>query len=455
MLNIADSGANYIMSENQSINNKEWRIYTSGLNAVFTYVDTEAYNNRATTNSPLTVGNWHMITYTISRTSNYAYIYVDGNNQALDSNSVDSTWGQGNAPFLIGKDRSGYFNGFIDEIRISNIARSAGWIETKYNNQSDVGSFMIFGVTEEALKLDITTADKVIAAGTESTVFTVQVDHNVGADTTVNLFSDSTGTYHFAASPGGAEVSSVTIPSGTSSVDFYYTDNEAGSPTIVVAATNFVSDDQQQTVVKIVTQINSSHANKWTVGLVGYWSFDGQDMDWASSTAEAIDRSGQGNYGDVVGATAVIGKVGQALEFDGSDDYVDVGNVYNGVKTVNFWIKANSLTKKIIDLNGTAGIEIVSGIITANNFSNTVYMDGAVSSVIDTDWHHVAVATGTAINVNAFGIGRISADYFDGILDEVRVYNRTLSADEIAEQYRVGARKFQIDPSKGYKTIIE
>ena len=187
--------------------------------------------------------------------------------------------------------------------------------------------------------------------------------------------------------------------------------------------------------------VNAPITNYLTDGLVGHWTFNGQDMDWGSSTAEALDMSGQGNHGDVIGATAAIGKVGQGLEFDGDGDYADIGNVYNSVKTVNFWIKADGLTKKIIDLNGTVDIEIVSGTITANNFSNTIYVDGAVSSVIDTDWHYVAIATGTAINVNAVDIGRIGAGYFDGILDEVRIYNRALSADEIGQLYRIGARK--------------
>ncbi|MCK5062091.1 DUF2341 domain-containing protein, partial [Candidatus Parcubacteria bacterium] len=414
--------------------------------------NTEYLDNN--TGLDLADNQWHFVVGTYD--GSLLQIYGDGNAHTAPTSHVgdiDSTADN----LLIGHDGASAHElakGLIDEVRISNIARTAGWIETEYNNQSDIGSFMtIFGVEEGILT--ISTDPKVITAGTESTAFTVQVDHNVSADVTVNLSSDSSGTYHFAATPGGAEVSSVTIPSGTSSVDLYYTDYQEGSPVIVVAATNFVSDDQQQTVVKIITQLNSPHANKWTDGLVGYWSLDGQDMDWASTTAEALDRSGQANHGDVNGAKAAIGKVGQGLGFDGDDDYVDIGNVYNGIKTVNFWIKAGGLTKKIIDLNGTADIEVVSGTITANNLSNTIYVDGAVSSAIDTDWHHIAIATGTAINANAVDIGRIGAGYFNGILDEVRVYNRALSADEIAEQYRVGARKFQIDPSKGYKTIIE
>lgn len=65
-----------------------------------------------------------------------------------------------------------------------------------------------------------------------------------------------------------------------------------------------------------LSQINPSAQNKaLTSGLVGLWSFNGADMDWASTTAEARDRSGQNNHGDVIGPKAAIGQVGQALQF--------------------------------------------------------------------------------------------------------------------------------------------
>ncbi len=193
---------------------------------------------------------FHYVTLLIN--SSGAHIYVNGNYENTDA-SISSPPADGTSlNFQIGQvvwlPGDYNFNGIIDEVRISDTARSAGWIETEYNNQSDIDSFMTIGAAAEIFRLDITTAAKVIVAGTESTAFTVQTDHNVGADTTVNLSSDSTGTYNFAATSGGAEVSSVTIPSGTSSVDFYYTDYQEGSPTITVYATNFVSDDQQQTV---------------------------------------------------------------------------------------------------------------------------------------------------------------------------------------------------------------
>ena len=67
---------------------------------------------------------------------------------------------------------------------------------------------------------------------------------------------------------------------------------------------------------------NSTKADTWTDGLVGYWSFDGQYIEEATST----DQSGEGNDGTIVGATPQAGIIGQALSFDGVDDYVNMGN---------------------------------------------------------------------------------------------------------------------------------
>ncbi|GAG01031.1 unnamed protein product, partial [marine sediment metagenome] len=77
---------------------------------------------------------------------------------------------------------------------------------------------------------------------------------------------------------------------------------------------------------KLIT--NAPITNKQTGGLVGHWTFNGGDMDWGSNTA--YDRSGEGNNGIITNmstTTSVTGGIsGQALEFDGVDDYVSVGD---------------------------------------------------------------------------------------------------------------------------------
>ena len=74
-----------------------------------------------------------------------------------------------------GADDKQYFNGIIDEVRLSNVARSAGWISTSYNNQNDPGSFVI--VPEADLELD-KSVDNASPHTGEDVVFTVALTNN-------------------------------------------------------------------------------------------------------------------------------------------------------------------------------------------------------------------------------------------------------------------------------------
>jgi hypothetical protein len=73
-------------------------------------------------------------------------------------------------------------------------------------------------------------------------------------------------------------------------------------------------------------------------GLAGYWSFN------ASSGSVAADSGGShpGTLTNMAGTEWSAGRVGNALNFDGSNDYVNVGAVSSGVRALSFWIKADS-----------------------------------------------------------------------------------------------------------------
>jgi prepilin-type N-terminal cleavage/methylation domain-containing protein len=66
--------------------------------------------------------------------------------------------------------------------------------------------------------------------------------------TVVNLSSNSTGTAVFSTTSGGAAVTQVTIPAGSSSVSFYYGDTKAGTPTITAASAGVTSGTQAETI---------------------------------------------------------------------------------------------------------------------------------------------------------------------------------------------------------------
>ena len=68
---------------------------------------------------------------------------------------------------------------------------------------------------------------------------------------TVNLSSNSTGTYIFNTTQGATTPTgntSLTIPAGQSSVTFYYGDTSHGTPTITAAATGLTSATQTETI---------------------------------------------------------------------------------------------------------------------------------------------------------------------------------------------------------------
>src|SRR5205823_1233629 len=96
---------------------------------------------------------------------------------------------------------------------------------------TDSGTLTVVGGTA-ATKLVFTTSPVTVTAGVASGTITVQRQDASGnpvtteAARTVTLASNSTGTVTFTpASP-------LTIPSGSSSVNFTYTDTKAGTPTI-------------------------------------------------------------------------------------------------------------------------------------------------------------------------------------------------------------------------------
>ena len=85
------------------------------------------------------VGNWDGSTYRL---------YVNGSQ--VDSGAYSGSQTYSSSQMTIGTRASGDdFDGHIDELRIHDTARSASWIATQYNNQSDPATFWVIGAEEE------------------------------------------------------------------------------------------------------------------------------------------------------------------------------------------------------------------------------------------------------------------------------------------------------------------
>src|SRR3989344_5253607 len=222
---------------------------------------------------------------------------------------------------------------------------------------------------------------------------------------------------------------------------------------------------------KVSTTNTSSTANGNALsnGLVGHWTFDGKDTPWTSSSAATtLDKSGNGNTGTLTSMSQslspVAGKLGQALKFDGSDDYVvsasNIGISGAASRTVSFWAKNDSggqgamVSLGVASGNTMFAAVCYTGVWYLNIFGANDYSTG---NACDTKWHHHLItydgvtshwfkdaieigsgATHTLNTTNAvvkIGDRPDGGWKFNGLIDDVRIYIRALSQAEITALY--------------------
>ncbi len=189
------------------------------------------------------------------------------------------------------------------------------------------------------------------------------------------------------------------------------------------------------------------------------------------------DVSNTGNDGTVVGGnyTTADGKYGRALMFDGGNDYVNLTNSLTLSKdsfTVSTWFKTTSSNDdKIISLDiANHPLQILTGklrvclvgctlgttliddnswhfaTVTGDSASIRAYLDGNPSPEIT---QSTSTATMTGIpRIGAVGAGdgsEAASYFFGGIIDEVRIWNRSVSTDEISQMYMSNLNKYDTD----------
>ena len=209
--------------------------------------------------------------------------------------------------------------------------------------------------------------------------------------------------------------------------------------------------------------------------LVGYWPFND-----ASGTT-AADLSGYGNPGTLAGGPNwVDGREGKALLFDGTNDYVEVGDPASGVldfeETQSFsfgaWIKPAILDttgRRFISKRNGADVGYECSVIKRSGHgffaelgdgssAPSSYDAGILVPLTVGEWYHVMTVVDREANelrlylngalqgtVNVTGLGSVaigealnlgrasgnSAKSFAGVLDEVRIYSRVLTPEEI------------------------
>ncbi len=211
----------------------------------------------------------------------------------------------------------------------------------------------------------------------------------------------------------------------------------------------------------------------WAVepNLVSHWKFD----DGSGTTA--YDSAGDNN-GTVYGATWTTGQIDGALSFDGVDDYVDFGTgpaiTGTGTFTASVWVKPGSAKGSLLvqrsttSWNGSYGVGIgLDGRVQFHitNVGNGFLFKSDVT-VNDGLWHHIVVVRTNSTDGEIYIDGSLAGSgsgpakslssvpvwigraftvpaYFDGSVDEVSIYNRALSAEEVKQLYLKGLSEYE------------
>ena len=217
-----------------------------------------------------------------------------------------------------------------------------------------------------------------------------------------------------------------------------------------------------------------------TNGLVGYWPFNGN----------ANDESGNNNNGTVSGATLTtdrFGNANKAYSFDGTNDYISVLD-NNSLDLTNqltlsawFFTDGSKVNQGLLGKGGLnnahTGYALLlqvsnpatSGVV-LQNLPTTTAKEAYSPTNIANNWHNfTGTYNGTTLKLYIDGVLTVSSNvtislsnstsnlffgqelsgfrYFKGILDDIRIYNRALTQQEISAIYTECDLSVQITPT--------
>ncbi len=198
-------------------------------------------------------------------------------------------------------------------------------------------------------------------------------------------------------------------------------------------------------------------------------------MDDAAATMWITDSGGLNLHGTATRNTSLLtmaGKVGTAITFDGASDIVSCGNnasMLTTAWTVSAWVKCNdTATPTLVSFGGLkSSVRLQNSgkgqpIIHMGTYNYRYFDASAWTTLKDGQWHHVVfimpgsaqdsiqsaamyldgvavnpastMATGPQNDKSSVFLGNTSttgAQFFFGAMDEVLLYNRVLTAQEI------------------------
>jgi hypothetical protein len=292
--------------------------------------------------------------------------------------------------------------------------------------------------------------------------FTATVGGADPAAKTVSVTNTGTGTLDVTAADDASWLT-VTPTSATAPATLTVTPSITGlaagtyTATVTVTATTQGATGSPKTIAVTLTVSPAS------TNLVGAWGFD----DGSGTTA--ADASGRGNTGTLNGATwTTAGKFGGALSFNGTSNWVtipdnDTLDLTTGM-TMEAWVRPTAIGSawRCVMLKEQPGDLIYAlyagdsrGRAATDVFtSSDIGLSGTASTALNTWTHLAATYDGATLRLYVNGVQAASKavtgsirsstgalriggnniwtnEWFAGLIDEVRLYNRALTATEI------------------------
>ncbi|MBN2042345.1 MAG: DUF2341 domain-containing protein, partial [Candidatus Aenigmarchaeota archaeon] len=419
------------------------------------------------------LNEWHYMAGTYYP-STHVKMYMDGEINNTDSSSVISAISYASDNFMVARRSAEYqseYDGTIDELRYSNVVRSADWINQTYhviaNNDEfvKVGSEIGYGDwwNDSFIKCkDITITSPVDSLLTDFPVYVkVDYDSNMQSD-----FDDIRFVNEGCGSGGSLMVYELDNYTAGSEANFWV---KLTLPPTVVTLSMYYGNDDSESVLE-------NPENVWDDYYEGVYHMEekyGKMMDSTSDQADLTDIA------DPESNREYAGIVGTGTYFDDSDVYHLTGwdaDDTNGVDhSYCAWIKTTTSNgDTILEEGGTTagdGLGIDSGaLFFGESTSTTRATSDGVSN--DGEWHYVCGVYNSSSYLTLFIDGELNASAYDadcyvgtndagiggmngangawddsswrnltGTMDEVRVSNNERSADWINATYQLIANQ--------------
>ncbi|MBO2012488.1 LamG-like jellyroll fold domain-containing protein [Hymenobacter negativus] len=397
-------------------------------------------------------GHWHHVAATFDGTTRT--IFLDG--VAVGSDTPGSHTVPSPSNLRIGSTNNGeYFNGSIDEVRIWNVARSAAQMKAAYTSWPALPQAGLVAAYD---------FDAGTAGGANSGQATLPDRTTNYQDGTLNNFSLASGN----TTSNWVESYALVVPTlaaATAVTTAGFTANWTAP--LVGTVTGYVLDYSLSPTFATVAGTVSPAAGATSQAVSGllpnrnyYYHLR------ADKTSGAV--AGQGAYASgTVRTASALTPPGNALAFDGSDDYVAVSaapglnNLGKGSFTLESWVYSTNLgaVNSIIRKGGDYNLVLQQGgLLLAEVWpggmgTSTRPYAQATAAILQNRWTHVAATwDGTALRLYVNGVAApLSANSspvttseslqigrstvfnqpFNGRLDEVRIYNAALTPAQI------------------------